>query len=117
MNAEQEKEYVSKFSRLWLQGWLMHLRKLRGALTFLHTKGGLSARYTNVEPAPDPDRYSFEHFVRVLDGICVYTDDEEEFVTLGSEMLREFYRFSKEHGKQFREQHKRGKQPHNYKHL
>ena len=52
MNDQQESEYeyVKYFPRRWLQRWLVHLRELRGSLTFLHTDGGLSARYTNVEP-------------------------------------------------------------------
>lgn len=110
MNDQQESEdeYVKYFPRRWLQRWLVHLRELRGSLTFLHTDGGLSARYTNVEPGPDPDKYDFEKFIRIMDGMCAF-EDEEEFVAFGKERLREFYRFHVEHGKAFREQYKRKK--------
>lgn len=108
MNKEQELDYVKYFPRQWLQRWLVHLRQLRGSLTFLHTKGGLSARYTDVEPAPDPDKYDFEKFTRVLEGMCAY-EDEEDFLEFGSERLRELWKFHKEHGKAFREQFKRNK--------
>ena len=108
MNNEQELDDVKYFPRQWLQHWLEHLRQLHGSLTFLHTKGGLSSRYTEIEPAPDPDRYDFEKFTRVLEGMCAY-EDEEDFVKFGSERLRELYRFHLKHGKVFREQYKRKK--------
>lgn len=43
MNDQQESEdeYEKYFPRRWLQRWLVHLRELRGSLTFLHTDGGL----------------------------------------------------------------------------
>lgn len=69
MNNEQELDDVKYFPRQWLQHWLEHLRQLHGSLTFLHTKGGLSSRYTEIEPAPDPVRYDFEKFTRVLEGM------------------------------------------------
>lgn len=108
MNKDLELEYVKYYPRQWLQRWLVHLRELRGSLTFLHTIGGLSSRYTNIEPAPDPNKYDFEKFTRVLEGMCAY-EDEEEFVKFGSERLRELYRFHQKHGKEFREQFKRKK--------
>jgi len=58
-------EYVNYFLIQWLQRWLMHLRELRGSLTFLHTEGGLIARYTNVEPELDPDKYGYQKFIRI----------------------------------------------------
>ena len=104
----QEPEHVRSFARQWLQHWLMHLRQLHGSLTFLHTTGGLSARYTNVDPPPNPAKLDFEKLVRILEVMCAY-EDEEEFVDFGSECLRELYRFHLEHGKAFREQFKRKK--------
>lgn len=104
MNNEQELDDTKNYPRQWLQHWLEHLRQLRGSLTFLHTMGGLSARYTAIEPAPDPGRYGLEKFIRVLEGMCAY-EDEEEFVKFGSERFRELYRFHQKHGKAFREQY------------
>ena len=82
MNNEQELDDAKNFPRRWLQHWLEHLRQLHGSLTFLHTMGGLSARYTAIEPAPDPGRYGLEKFIRVLEGMCAY-EDEEDFVKFG----------------------------------
>lgn len=110
MDTEQELEYVKYFPRQWLNKWLAHLRGegLRGSLSYLHKDCGLSARYTSVDPAPDPKKLDFEKFVRSLEGMCAY-EDEEEFVKFGTERLREIYRFYQEHGKEFHQQFKRKK--------
>ena len=108
MNKDQELEYVKYFPRQWLERWLVQLRRLRGSLTFLHTIGGLNARYTNVDPLPNPEKYDLVKLMRMMSGLCEYMD-EDEFVNFGADRLREFYRFNKQYGKEFREQFKRNK--------
>ena len=106
MNNETDLSYIQHFPRQWLLRWLLQLRRLRGLLTFLHTMAGLNARYTNIDPVPEPHKYDLEKFLRMLSGMCDYMD-EEDFVQFGAERLREFYRFNMKHGKAFREQFKR----------
>ena len=108
MSNETYINYVKNFPRQWLLHWLVQLRRLRGSLTFLHTRAGLNARYTNIDPLPDPIIYDIVKFLRMLSGMCEYMD-EEDFVQFGAARLREFYRFNLKHGKAFREQFKRNK--------
>ena len=108
MTDRTKQDYIKNFPRQWLQRWLVQLRKLRGSLTFLHTKCGLNARYTNVYPAPDPEDYDLEKTMRMMCGMAEFME-EDEFVDFGSDRLSEFYRFYKAHGKEFCKQFKRNK--------
>ena len=108
MNKNLELEYVKYYPRQWLESWLVQLRRLRGSLTFLHTLGGLNARYTNVDPMPNPQKYDIVKFMRMMSGMCEYME-EDDFVDFGAERLREFHQFYRNHGKAFREQYKREK--------
>ena len=108
MSKDQQLEYVKYYPRQWLQGWLVQLRRLHGSFTFLHTLGGLNARYTNIDPVPDPENYDIVKLMRMMSGMCEYMD-EEEFVTFGADRLRDFHRFNSKYGKGFREQYKRAK--------
>ena len=110
MSKDLELEYIKYFPRQWLERWLVQLRKLRGSLTFLHTRCGLNARYTNVDPLPDPQKYDIVKLLRMMCGMCEYME-EDEFVDFGADRLREFHQFYMKHGKSFREQYKREKRP------
>lgn len=108
MNTNYNSDYAKYYPRQWLRSWLAQLRRLRGSLTFLHTLGGLNPRYTNIDQIPDPKKYDLLKFMRVMSGMCEYMD-EDEFVNFGADRLREFHRFYKIHGREFREQFKRNK--------
>ena len=108
MTNKPDYNYLKYYPRQWLQRWLAQLRTLRGSLTFLHTKAGLNARYTNICPPPDPVKYTMDKYLRVLCGL-MDSMEEDEFVDFASDRFRELYKFYEEYGIEFLKLYKRKK--------